>query len=217
MSHPETGVWTAHPPGRPEADRRSAWGTELALATLVMVLLAAFGVLLGVLWQWVTPGAVVVMTTDGPVHADPTSEGYFADDGWFALFGGAAGVLVGLACWILVPRHRGPLVMIGMVAGCLLGAVVAWQVGRHIGLAAFRNLLEHAPVGRTFHRPARLAALGVLGVQGFAAVFTYTLLAGWSQADTLWQTPARDSSAGPGPDDHRPDGWAAQIRTVGPA
>lgn len=205
---PVAGMGTAS--GWPQ--QRAAWSADLLAATLAMVLLAVVGVLLGVLWQWVTPGAIVAMTADGPVHADPTSERYFADDGWFALLGGAAGVFVGLACWVLVPRHRGPLVMLGMAAGCLLGAVVAWQVGRHIGLAAFRDFLESAPAGRTFRRPARLAALGVLGVQGFAAVFTYTLLAGWSQTPTLRRPPA-----GQGLADHCPDDWAAPVRTVGPA
>lgn len=173
---------------RLEWGRRAGWGAESALATLVMLLIAAFGGVLGVVWQWVTPGAGVLMTGDGPVHANPNSERYFADDGWFALIGGVAGVAVAVACWTLARRHRGPVLMIGMVAGCLLASVVAWQVGRHIGLAAFRDLLEHAPADRVFRRPARLAALGVLGFQGFTAAFTYTLLAGWSRYPTLRQT-----------------------------
>ncbi|HEX6075812.1 MAG TPA: DUF2567 domain-containing protein [Micromonosporaceae bacterium] len=193
-----------------------AWGTEAALATLVMLLLAAFGVVLGVLWQWVTPGAGVLMTGDGPIHANPTSERYFADDGWFALIGGVAGVVVALTCWSLVRRHRGPVVMVGMVAGCLLAAVVAWQVGRHIGLAAFGELLDHAPAGRVFRRPPRLAALGVLGVQGFTAAFTYTLLAGWSRYQTLCRPTAGGAGdlgrGGEVPEGHRLPGhqdWAA--------
>jgi len=173
---------------RPECGRRAGWGAESALATLVMLLLTAFGGVLGVVWRWVTPGAGVLMTGDGPVHANPNSERYFADDGWFALIGGVAGVAAAVACWTLARRHRGPVLMIGMVAGCLLASVVAWQVGRHIGLAAFRDLLEHAPADRVFRRPARLAALGVLGFQGFTAAFTYTLLAGWSRYPTLRQT-----------------------------
>ncbi|MGH3728627.1 MAG: DUF2567 domain-containing protein [Micromonosporaceae bacterium] len=157
------------------------WGRELAAATGVMVALAALGVLLGVLWQLVTPGAEILMTGDGPVHADSSAETYFADDGWFAVIGAVGGVLSALVVWLLVRRHRGPLLLVGTVAGCLLCAVVAWQVGRHIGLAEFQQVLDRAEPGDTFRRPARLGALGVLGLQGFTAAFTYTLLAGWSR------------------------------------
>jgi hypothetical protein len=178
-------------------------GREVAVATAVVVVLALAGLLLGALWQWVTPGAVVLMTADGPVHDNPNSELYIADDGWFLVIGAVAGVIAALGCWLLVRRYRGPVQLVGLVVGCLLGAVVAWQFGRHIGLAEFQRLLDHAPVGLRFRRPARLDALGVLGVQGFAAAFTYTLLAGWSRWPQLrrptpeewaamygpWQTP----------------------------
>jgi hypothetical protein len=207
----DTGSDPSASTGWGEPDRRATWGTEAALATLVILLLAAFGVVLGVVWQWATPGAGVLMTGEGPIHANPNSEHYFADDGWFALIGGVAGVVAAVACWTLARRHRGPVVMIGTVVGCLLSAVVAWQVGRHIGLAAFRDLLEHAATGRVFRRPARLAALGVLGVQGFAAAFTYTLLAGWSRYPTLRRPDLGD------PDDPAWGGLSDPRGPAGPA
>ncbi|MQA26208.1 MAG: DUF2567 domain-containing protein [Micromonosporaceae bacterium] len=155
--------------------------SEIVSALLVAMALAALGAAAGLLWQWLTPGAEVLMTRDGPMHADPHAETYFGDDAVFALLGLALGVLAALGCWFLARRHRGPAQLVGMVTGCLLGAVVAWQVGRQIGLADFYQSIEQAEPGETFRRPAKLAAHGVLGLQGFASVFTYTLLAGWSR------------------------------------
>lgn len=197
------------PTWQPTRHRCPDRGTEVALATLVLVLVSALGVLVGLLWQWLTPGAEVAMTGDGPVHADPTSESYFADDGWFVLISAITGVIVALVCWIRVPRHRGPVMMIGMVTGCLVGAVVAWQVGRHVGLAGFRELLEHAPTGREFRRPAKLVALGALGVQAFTATFAYTLLAGWCHHPLLRRPEPGETVDPPHGPQPRAEHWVA--------
>ncbi|MGH3714001.1 MAG: DUF2567 domain-containing protein [Micromonosporaceae bacterium] len=172
-------------PPAPAPDPRPRWADELVVATVAMVVLAVLGVLWGLLWQVVTPGAEIQMTADGPVHANATAETYFADDAWFAVLGAAAGLLAALGGWVLVRRHRGPILLAGVVIGCLIGAVVAWQVGRHLGLPEFERLIEQAAPGRSFRRPARLAAYGVLGIPGFVAAFTYTLLAGWSRYPEL--------------------------------
>ena len=170
--------------------RNPALGTEIAVATGVMVAVALVGIGLGVLWALVAPGPTVLMTEDGPVHANPTSEAYFAADGWFLLIGAVTGILAAVICWWVVRRYRGPVVLMGLVLGCLLAALIAWQVGRHIGLEEFRTLLADAPPGRSLSRPVVLSAWGVLGVQAFTAAFCYTMLAGWSRFADLRPHPA---------------------------
>lgn len=196
---PPGSAWSGPAERSGGVEAQAALGREIGVATLVVVILALVGVLLGALWQWITPGAVVLMTGDGPVHDNPSSENYIADDGWFLVIGAAAGVITALGCWLLARRYRGPVVLVGMVAGCLIGAVVAWQFGRHLGLAEFQRLLDHAPVGTRFRRPAKLDALGVLGVQGFTAAFTYTLLAGWSRWPQLRRPTPEEWAAMYGP------------------
>lgn len=181
----------------PRRDPRPGWSDELVAASLVMVVLAVCGVLWGYLWHLLAPGPMIEMTASGPVHADATSETYFANDGWFAALGAVVGLSAAIGVWFLAYRHRGPLVMIGTVAGCLIGGFVAWQVGRHIGLPEFEQLIAHAPEGESFRRPTKLVAYGLLAVPGFTAAFTYTLLAGWSRWPGLrrpaageWPVPA---------------------------
>lgn len=154
---------------------------ELISAGLVAVVLAGLGAAVGPLWQWLTPGVEVVITNQGAMHASPHAETYFGDDAVFMLLGVGLGVAAAIGCWVLGHRHRGPAQLAGLVLGCLLGAVLAWQIGRHLGLAEFYQAIEQAKPGETFRRPAKLAAYGVLGVPGFAAAFMYTLLAGWSR------------------------------------
>ncbi|MGH3648222.1 MAG: DUF2567 domain-containing protein, partial [Micromonosporaceae bacterium] len=187
------------PPPAPRPDPRPGWSNDLVAATVAMVALAVLGVVWGFLWQAIMPGPEILMTADGPVHADATSESYFAVDGWFAVLGAAVGLFGALGSWLLVRRHRGPLVLVGVVAGCLISAVVAWQVGRHIGLPEFERLITDAPVGERFHRPARLVAYGLLAVPGFTAAFTYTLLAGWSRYAGLRRPAPGEWLPAPGP------------------
>ncbi|MBM0257971.1 DUF2567 domain-containing protein, partial [Micromonospora sp. 4G55] len=79
---------------------------------------------------------------------------------------------------------------------------VAWQVGRRVGLSGYQRLLENAPDGTAFTKPADLRAGGIewlfgflpvpfgdLLLPAFAAAVTYTLLAGWSRWPSLRPEP----------------------------
>ncbi|MGH3747802.1 MAG: DUF2567 domain-containing protein [Micromonosporaceae bacterium] len=174
-------VWwlAAVPTATPPPQRRVRF--DIVAAIVVTLALAAAGALVGPLWQWLAPGVEVLMTPEGAVHANTRAETYFADDGTFLLIGAGLGVIAAIAVWMLARPCRGPVVLLGLLAGCVLCAVVAWQVGGHIGMAEFRHLVETAEPGSRFRRPATVSAFGVLLVQTFTAAFTYTLLAGWSR------------------------------------
>jgi hypothetical protein len=87
------------------------------------------------------------------------------------------------------------------VLGTIGAALLAWQVGRRIGLADYERLLDTAPPGHTFTKPPDLRSgeidwlfgflpviKGSLLLPAFAAAVVYTLLAGWSRYPGLRPT-----------------------------
>ncbi|MBE1492338.1 DUF2567 domain-containing protein [Plantactinospora soyae] len=161
-----------------------------AVALLVMILL---GLPLGLIWSALAPGVPVVQTDDGALLAQPQPEEFIAADGWFSLLGFGLGVLAAIAVWLLLRRYRGPLGLLLVVLGMIGAAVLAWQVGRQIGLSGYERLLQTAPPGETFSKPPDLhggqfeMVLGFIPriqdllVPAFGAAVMYTLLAGWSR------------------------------------
>ncbi|WP_325050883.1 DUF2567 domain-containing protein [Micromonospora musae] len=204
----ETAPTTAAEPPRPAAALpepdpapRRAW----AGAVGVGLALAVLGAPLGLLWAAVAPGTPVIKATLGAVYADPQPEQPIAADSWFSLLGLGFGVLAGVAVWFVLRRRRGPVGLVSAVLGAFAAAVVAWQVGRHVGLAEFDRLLATAPEGQAFTKPADLRAGGIEWLYGvlpvphgnlllpaFGAAVMYTLLAGWSRWPSLRPEPEPD-------------------------
>ncbi|MFC4150195.1 DUF2567 domain-containing protein [Micromonospora mangrovi] len=197
------------PPYATPVTARPARGVRrsLGLAVGVALLLTALGAPLGLLWAAVAPDTPVVKTSEGAIYGTTQPEQPIAADGWFSLLGLGFGVLAAIALWVLLRRRRGPVGLLAGVVGALGAAVVAWQIGRRIGLATYHRLLETAPDGRAFTKPADLRAggvdwfLGVLPVPhgnlllpAFGLAVTYTLLAGWSRWPSLRPEPELDAA-----------------------
>lgn len=218
---PGAEPWAGHrdpfapSPGATTGARRGD-GRAVVVALGVTALLTVLGAPLGLLWAWLAPATPVRQTPDGAVYAVPQPEQPIAADGWFSLLALGFGVLSAVALWVLLRRRRGPAGLLGATLGGLGAAVVAWQVGRRIGLATFQRLVDTAPPGTDFTKPADLRAGGVdwfgplplphgnLLLAAFGAAVTYTLLAGWSRWPSLrpepepggqWPPPAGISSA----------------------
>ncbi|MEV4809993.1 DUF2567 domain-containing protein [Micromonospora avicenniae] len=207
---PVTGATSAHPaaadsdPAAATDPPRRAWAGAVGAA----LALAVLGAPLGLLWAAVAPGTPVIKATLGAVYAEPQPEQPIAADGWFSLLGLGFGVLAALALWFVLRRRRGPVGLASAVLGAFAAAVVAWQVGRRIGLAEFDRLLATAPEGQAFSKPADLRAGGIdwlfgvlpvphgnLLLPAFGAAVTYTLLAGWSRWPSLHPEPRPDPAA----------------------
>ncbi|MGC4769966.1 DUF2567 domain-containing protein [Micromonospora sp. DT44] len=193
-AYPSGVELTPDEPRRPLRTVATVLGVALALAVL--------GGPLGLLWAAFAPDTPVLKTAEGAIYAEPQPEQPIAADGWFSLLGLAFGVLAALALWFLLRRRRGPVGLLGAVLGTLAAAPVAWQVGRRVGLATFDRLLESAPAGQAFTKPADLRAGGIdwlghvlpvphgnLLLPAFGAAVTYTLLAGWSRWPSLRPEP----------------------------
>ncbi|MGY0002764.1 DUF2567 domain-containing protein [Micromonospora sp. I033] len=196
-------------PGVPPATRRA--GGRAAVTTLGgALLLTLLGAPLGLLWALVAPGTPVQMTAEGAVYATPQPEQPIAADGWFSLLGLCFGVLAAITLWVVLRRRRGPVGLLAGTVGGLGAAVVAWQVGRRIGLGTYQRLLDTAPPGTDFTKPADLRAGGIdwygplpvphgtLLLAAFGAAVTYTLLAGWSRWPSLRPEPEWDGGWAPG-------------------
>lgn len=181
-----------------------------AVAVALVLGLTALGAPLGLLWAALAPDTPVLKTAEGAIYAQPQPEQPIAADGWFSLLGLGFGVLAALAVWTLLRRRRGPVGLVAVTVGALGTALVAWQLGRRIGLDGYQRLLASAPAGTPFDKPADLRAGGIERVLGvlplpygnlllpaFAAAVTYTLLAGWSRWPSLRPEPEPDWATGP--------------------
>lgn len=191
----------AYPPvshdsrGAVSVGRLAAWGMPVG----VVLVVAALGVPLGLLWSAVTPRTQWLKVDNGaPVYADPNSERLLAGDGWFLLLGLGAGILVAAVAWALLRRYRGPVIMVALVLGSLVAAWLAWQTGHRIGLEAYRQWRENGAIGSQRGSPVSLRVTdmavgswwppkldGVLAAQALAAAFVYTCCAGWSRFPSL--------------------------------
>jgi hypothetical protein len=159
------------------------------VATVVAV--AALGIPFGLLWAALAPDVPVRVTDAGLAYVESQPEQVAAADGWFALLAVPLGVLVAAGAWLLAPRARGPGGLIAATAGAVGAGLVAWWVGRHVGLAAYEAALATASPGQVLDRPADLRVVGTGGlpslvsgvplVPALVAAVTYTLLAAWSR------------------------------------
>ena len=183
------------PYGPPETDDtpgRRPWRRTVLVAALTAVVIAALGGPLGVLWHYLSPGVPLIdVGQNGIVVDDPSPEEYIAAEGWFTLLGVGFGVAVAVAAWLGLRRYRGPALLVGVAAGALGAAPVAWQLGRRLGLGAYQHWRDTAVSGATYHAPPDLHAYGTLLVPAFAAAIVMTLLAGWSNDPSLDRPGAR--------------------------
>jgi hypothetical protein len=159
---------------------------SVTVAVLTAAAVAVAGAPLGVLWRLLTPTVPMVDAgASGIVVNDPSPEEFIAAEGWFTILGLGFGLAVAVLAWLVLRRHRGPGLMLGVTAGTLAAAVVAWRLGRWIGLGAYQAWRDTATAGATFAAPPDLHAYGTLLVPAFAAAIVLTLLTGWSNDPDL--------------------------------
>ncbi|HEX7746640.1 MAG TPA: DUF2567 domain-containing protein [Micromonosporaceae bacterium] len=170
----------------------------MAVNGAAALVIALLGAPLGLLWAAAAPAVPLIKADKGAIAAQPEPEQFIAADGWFTLLGLGLGALVAITVWFVLRRYRGPVGMVVATVGMVGAAVVAWRLGREVGLAEFHRLLESAPAGTRLEKPpdlraggfVRLGGLvplprGVLLAPAFGAAVTYTLLAGWSRYPNL--------------------------------
>lgn len=94
-------------------------------------MLAVLGVAAGFAWSAIAPPSQYVLTSEGPLLADPESQSLIAADGWFALITGGLGLVCGVVAYLVARRH--PIAaLLGLSGGGLLAGYVTLIVGRSV-------------------------------------------------------------------------------------
>jgi hypothetical protein len=138
---------------------RSEWAVgvrELFAALGVAVVVALAGFPLGWLWSAVAPHTPVQIVSEGAVLSQPEQEQMIADEGWYVFLTIGAAILAAALAWAFLRRYRGWLVTLGLGLGGVVGGSITGWFGHRIGLAHFRDLVAHAPVGSNFLAPVSL-------------------------------------------------------------
>ncbi len=164
------------------------WRGEVLASGAVIGALTVLGAVLAVLWWQVAPQLDIVASPRGALIAQEQPEEYISSDGRFGLIVGVAGIVAGLAGW-LVRRFRGPHVLIALALGALAGSWVMWQVGEEIGTVHGRDIVSVLAAGERDQVPiVELHALGLLFLQPLLAVVTYVVCVSWSSTPELRPT-----------------------------
>ncbi|MFJ8866221.1 ABC transporter permease [Streptomyces sp. NPDC102473] len=156
--------WQAPPSGshavpgdRPGADERR---TELKQGAVIVAVLTVAGLVLGLLWLWLSPRVPLVSDDTAVFLKNSEGEEAIGADGTFVLLGLAFGLVSGIAVFLFRRRGGIPLV-VGLALGGLLGSLLAWGIGTWFGPTS--DVVAHAKeVGKgvTFDAPLELHAVG---------------------------------------------------------
>ncbi|MFE0133183.1 DUF2567 domain-containing protein [Streptomyces sp. NPDC059037] len=147
--------------------------TEVRQAVVIAVAVAVSGVLLGLLWVWLAPRVPLISDGEAVYLKDTEGEQAIGVDGTFTLLALAFGAVSGLVVFLLRKRGGIPLV-VGLTAGGLLGAVLAWRLGIFLGPET--DVVAHAKsVGKgvVFDAPLELKAKGALLAWPVAALLVH--------------------------------------------
>jgi hypothetical protein len=180
----------------PPAPRRPSWQptrSEIRAGLLAILLLAVVGAGVAVLWWQVAPRlGFRVVTPGNPEPVTAEQEQFFATDGWYMLLTLVVGILATVLGW-RVKALRGPVGLVALAVGSLLGAVITWRGGLLLGPAPTEAQLQI--MGKVVYPALRLRATAALMVEPLAVVGTYLLLVGFSARPDL----GRPDGDGPPP------------------
>lgn len=157
------------------ADDGTDTRTEVRQAAVVTVALALSGVLLGLLWLWLSPRVPLVAGDSAVFLKDTEGEEAIGADGTFVLlalgFGAVSAALV-----FLFRRTGGVPLVVGLALGGLLASGLAWLVGWGLGPDDVVTQARAVGQGATFDAPLELNARGALLAWPVAAMLVHLAL-----------------------------------------
>ncbi len=167
-------------PPRGPAESYAAGGPGLAHemrdAALIVVGLAVTGIVLGVLWAWLSPHVPLISDGKAVFLDDSEGEQAIGSDGTFILLALACGAVTG-ALVFLVRRHGGIPLVVALAVGGVLASVVAWRLGLVLGPSDdVVARAKEAGAGVAFDAPLKLDAKGALIAWPIAALAVHLAL-----------------------------------------
>ena len=141
--------------------------SRLRWALLALIATAAASVLLGLLtgliWSAVAPRALLVVQGRGVAYVlNSETNAFIVADAWFCLLTAVAGVICGLAGYLVAVHRYGALPLVGLLLGGVAGSWLAMWIGQQQGLARFRAQLVTSPAGTRLREPLMLGGHGAL-------------------------------------------------------
>ncbi|WP_433478465.1 hypothetical protein ACQPZP_16385 [Spirillospora sp. CA-142024] len=155
---------------------RRPTGRLLAIWAVTSGVVTLLGPLAGLLWAATVPKVTYVVVQGEALLADPEGQGPIGIDARFALIALVAGVLCGVGAYLAGGRGNDIALLLGLAAGGVAAAVLAWKTGHQIGLGHFEDVVRHGRDGATVTGVADLRARGVLVFWALPAVAVYGLL-----------------------------------------
>ena len=149
-------------PTAPRLSRR-----EVVESLVLIVVMAAVGALLGVIWAHFAPDRPLgYVIKPGAIIPDET-ESFISTDARFAIYTGIVGIAFGIIAWTR-RRARGPVMALAVVVGGLAGAVLTDVVGRALGGGK-----ADGAANSVIRLQLEVHAAQLLCIEGFFAVAVY--------------------------------------------
>lgn len=150
------------------------------LAPLVVLVALVLGVLQGLLWALLAPGAQYKIYTDGTFQALPTeSLNNFTDFAIFALIGLSVGLIGSYICWQFRSARGLPMLMVVGVSA-LLGSAQAGLVAYFAAAGTLPSSVGAQAAESIVTAPPVLVGWPMILAQPAAAVLIYTFLVAWN-------------------------------------
>jgi len=159
-----------------DGEERDSVPAALGKGALVAVLVAVCGVLLGLLWLWLSPRVPLVSDGQNVYLKDTEGEEAIGGDGVFVLISLALGALTAAGVFWRF-RKGGVAVVLGLAVGGALAAVIGWRVGVWLGPST--DIVAHAKaVGPNvvFDGPLELRAKSAIVAWPAAAMVVHLAL-----------------------------------------
>lgn len=151
-------------------------GAEALRGLLIALLVGVGGVVLGLVWLWLSPRIPMVSDGKNVYLKDTEGEQAIGSDGTFVLISVVLGaVSAAVVFWRY--RHGGVGVVLGLAAGGALAALIGWRIGVWLGPST--DIAAHAKAvgpGVVFDGPLKLRAMSALVAWPAAATVTHLVL-----------------------------------------
>lgn len=171
-------------------------GRQVRVWGVTTGVLALLGLPVGLLWSRLAERPEYVVVEGRPYPADSESEVLIGADGRLALLCAALGLVAGAVAYWRAGRGNDVPLVLGLVAGGLLGSLAAWWLGHRFGLDGFEQAVRTAADGTRVTGPLDLGATAVVTLQPLVAVIVFGMLEALDAAGRL--RPAYHRGPGPG-------------------